>query len=78
MGDFCVNIQGVPDDLLEFLGYRVISEDKEFRLFEDLNGDPHIVQKENPILRVDDYNDANHLANRAEKAVIFNAPPKSK
>ena len=77
MGDFIVSIAGVPDSILEFLGYKMVFEAKEFRLYEDIFGEPHIVQRKNPLLRVNDLNDAEQLAQYAKKPIVFSAPPKN-
>ena len=43
-----VRIDGIPEGYLEFLGYQRISEDVEFCLYRDIQGDEQIVQKSCP------------------------------
>jgi hypothetical protein len=61
MKKFYVSIQGITDEQLLFLGYRLVKEDPKFKLFEDYKGDEYIVEKSNPWMYVDDMNDAIYL-----------------
>lgn len=61
MGRFYCSIKDVPDDDLAFLGYTLIRELGEFRLYQDYTGEEYIVDKANPFLSVEDVNDAIYL-----------------
>jgi hypothetical protein len=60
MKRFYVNIAGVPQAFLDFMGYFVLFEDDEFKILLH-KGDLHLVDKNNPYLYVDDKNDADLL-----------------
>jgi len=60
MERFYVDITGVSQDRLDFLGYFVIYEDDEFKILSN-KGDLYIIDKARPRLFVDDVNDANLL-----------------
>lgn len=73
-----VNIQGVDDQFLEFLGYNLVHEDHEFKLYVDYHGEDHLVLKVKPRLLVEDLNDAALLADKAtgpQSPQIIAAPP---
>jgi hypothetical protein len=57
MAKFYVDITGVSQDYLDFLGYFVVYEDEEFKWL-DHKGDVQIIDKARPRLFVDDMNDA--------------------
>jgi len=57
MARFYVNITGVSQDYLSFLGYFVVAENEEFKIL-DHKGDIHLIDKNNSYLYVDDMNDA--------------------
>jgi len=74
---FYVPIGGIPDATLAFLGYQLISEDTEFRMYRDYTGCEYVVQKANPYLMVHDVNDAQALhaaANNGNGFVIGVTP----
>lgn len=60
MNRFYVNIAGVSQAFLDFLGYFVLFEDEDFKLLLH-KGDLHLIDKYNPHLYVDDKNDADLL-----------------
>lgn len=54
-----VSICHLTDAELEFLGYSVVRESDEFKIYRDYTGDEHIVQKNGKkFLYVEDLNDA--------------------
>jgi len=57
---YYVSIAGVPDQFLEFLGYILIEETDEFKVYLH-KGEPVVVEKASPNLYVDDLNDARIL-----------------
>lgn len=65
MPRFYVNIEGIPEDFLEFLGYDLIKENDEFKLYNHIpTGEECIVKKDNPYLLVEDSNDASLIWDR--------------
>lgn len=74
---FYVRIDGISDEELAFLGYTVIVDDQQFKLYRDYRGDEYIVDQSNPYILVDDANDAMILSARAQHPVIIPAPPKT-
>jgi hypothetical protein len=60
MKRFYVNIVGVPQSFLDFLGYLVLFEDDDFKLLFHKD-DLHFIDKNTPYLYVDDKNDADLL-----------------
>lgn len=74
MGRFFVRVLGVSDDVLGFLGFRLVDEDGEFKVYEDLSGKDHIVEKTNPFIYVTDFNDAQHLSRHADNPTIVISP----
>lgn len=75
-----VDITGIPDEYLEFLGYVLVTEDADFKLYRDYSGADHIVRKSQPLLLVDDPNDV-AILNRYRKGGgqgVFRAPPPTK
>ncbi len=65
MPSFYVSIDGIEDSELEFLGYTLVTESEKLRLYRDIYGDEHTVQKERPRLHVEDLNDAQILAGKS-------------
>ncbi len=61
MSRFFVDISGIDDDRLGFLGYTKIAEDSNFKIYRHYGGDIHIVDKLRPKLFVDDLNDAAYI-----------------
>jgi hypothetical protein len=57
---YYVSIADVPDKFLEFLGYLLVAETEEFKVYLR-HGDLMPVKKGNPYLYVDDLNDARIL-----------------
>lgn len=71
MARYYVDVTGIPDELLEFLGYILVHENEEFQL-RHYKGDPVIIQKSGKrYVYVDDINDAAILKRRPKVA----APP---
>ena len=52
-----VSLDGVTEDQLAFLGYILLDENKEFKIYYHL-GEELIVDKSDPFIYVDDLNDA--------------------
>ncbi|MEJ1937751.1 hypothetical protein WDZ92_46760, partial [Nostoc sp. NIES-2111] len=73
MGGYYVSIRNVTERDLEFLGYRKIKENDEFILYEDLEGEEHVVCRAEPFMFVKDVNDV--LALRSN--TIITAPDRS-
>ena len=48
MARYYVNISGVPQALLDFLGYFVLAEDEDFKVLEH-KGDSHLIDKKSHI-----------------------------
>lgn len=68
MARWYVSIDGISDDTLAFLGYTLIGQDDDFKLYSHYAGDRHLVAKNgSKFLYVDDLNDA--LALNAERVV---------
>jgi hypothetical protein len=59
-----VRLEGVSEDQLEFLGYILMDENTETKVYYHL-GDYIIVDKSDPFLFVHDYNDAALLGSEA-------------
>jgi hypothetical protein len=67
-----VNIEGIPTNLLELLGYLLVKEDAEFMYFSH-KGDEYVIDKAGrQLLYVEDDNDAAILRNGSHYPV----PPK--
>ena len=63
MGHY-VNVDGIPIEFLEFLGYTVYAENDDFYLLR-CKGDDYILPKNSPrFLFIEDGNDAAILRNR--------------
>jgi hypothetical protein len=58
MDRYCVNIDGISDEILAFFGYRLVDENEEFKFYQDKYAEDHIVEKAHPLLYVEDINDA--------------------
>lgn len=59
MQTWYVDIDGIDDGRLAFLGYRCVGDNNEFKIYRhDLSGDEQIVEKAQPRLHVHDINDA--------------------
>jgi hypothetical protein len=61
MRRYYVDISGVSQEFLDFLGYVVVYEEEEFKMISH-KGATHIVDKQRPRLYVDDANDASLLS----------------
>lgn len=72
-----VNIEGIGDSYLGFLGFTLVSEDDEFKFYRGYNGSEHVVRKAQPRLYVDDVNDVAILngARMGQVPEVFRAPP---
>ena len=56
---YYVNIEHLSDDQLAVLGYTLIAEIHDFKLYRHYSGDEHVVDNAGPrFLYVDDLNDA--------------------
>jgi hypothetical protein len=51
-----VSVSGVSDETLEFVGYVLVSEDADTKIYSHF-GEEVIVDKEDPFIYVDDIND---------------------
>ncbi len=59
MAQWYVSIEHLTDEQLEFLGYPVVRENEEFKVYRDYTGEEQIVYKAGPrFLFVEDINDA--------------------
>jgi hypothetical protein len=72
MGRFYVNITGVSQSFLDFLGYFVIVEDEKFKVLSHKN-DIHFIDKHMPL---DDQNDAELLKGAFRGREKIPLPPK--
>lgn len=75
MSRYYVNITGIPQSFLDFLGYHVLIEDENFKILYN-KGDKYFVHKTGPSwIFVDDVNDAQLLRSfgGAEKLSIDDA-----
>ena len=70
MSRFYVSLDDISDDKLSFLGYSLIREDGEFKLYQDYKGDEYLIRKEDPFIYVDDVNDALYL----NASIVANFP----
>ena len=57
MPRYYVDITGISQDFLDFLGYVVVYEEEEFKVLSH-KGEIHAIDKAKPRLYVDDVNDA--------------------
>lgn len=73
---FYVRLNGVSDGDLEFLGYVLAGEDTQFKVYIDRQGEQHIVDKANPVLYVEDINDASTIQRRSSNPEAFVPPPR--
>jgi hypothetical protein len=69
MGRFYVDITGIPQNYLDFLGYTLFAEDESFKILRN-KSDMHLVDKEKPYLFVDDMNDAEIMRSFGGRAKI--------
>jgi hypothetical protein len=76
MGRYYVNIAGVPQGVLDFLGYFVIYEDEYFKILLH-KSDVYLVDKNKPYLYVDDQNDAGLLKGPFMEREKIPLPPKA-
>jgi len=76
VSSYYVSIDGISDSDLEFLGYFVVAESAKIKLYRDIYGDEHAVQRQKPRLYVEDVNDAQILTNKSTSQVLMTAPPK--
>ncbi|MEQ8829546.1 MAG: hypothetical protein RLW87_07035 [Alphaproteobacteria bacterium] len=56
------------------MGYTLVGQNDEFKMYQDYRGEVHIVDKESPMLKVDDVNDAQALAQRSSCPSVVNMP----
>jgi len=73
---FYVRIDGVPDEMLGFLGYVLVAENPGHKLYRDYHGDEYVVDNIAPYLMVEDLNDAQILAQHSRRREIIEAPPR--
>jgi hypothetical protein len=73
MTQYCVDISGIGDDILDFLGYHLADETDQFKVYRDKYAEDHIVFKARPLLYVEDANDA--LVLRSKR--VINLPPEA-
>jgi hypothetical protein len=59
---FAVEISGIPDGLLEFVGYVLVEENEEFKVYRDKYMEDHIVRKSDSLLYVDELDEAQALS----------------
>lgn len=71
---YYVGISGITDADLGFMGYTLVGQNDEFKMYQDYRGEVHIVDKESPMLKVDDVNDAQALAQRSSCPSVVNMP----
>lgn len=71
---YYVSIAGVADEFLEFLGYMLVEENEEFKVYLR-HGELMPVKKANPFLYVDDLNDARILKGRNLMAIPGETEP---
>lgn len=64
MAAYYVDIQGVYDEVLEFVGYILVAEDDEFQLFVHKGREFLLPKNGTRFLYVDDLNDADVLRSR--------------
>ena len=70
-----VSIDGISDEYLAFLGYDLVIEDEEFKMYKDKAGDEHIVRKDaKPYLYMDDINDAMIVAEHSKRKITIQPP----
>ncbi len=69
MDGWYVSIDGVSDDTLKFLGYNLVKENDDYKIYNHVyTGDDQIVDKRGtPYLYVDDINDS--IAIRASRVI---------
>jgi hypothetical protein len=60
-----VSIEGVSEDVLNFLGIVKISETDDFDIYEDFEGRVSMADKANPYVWVDDINDAIQMGSKS-------------
>lgn len=68
---YFVRIRGVPDEFLSILGYEMVKETDEFKVYLH-KGELAVVKKADPFLYVDDLNDARIL--KSQDLMVI--PPK--
>ena len=62
---FYVCIDHLQDNELSFLGYTLVAEDDQFKMYRHYTGDEHIVDKQGKkFLMVEDMNDAEIMRSR--------------
>lgn len=75
MRRYYVDITGISQEFLDFLGYVVVYEEEEFKVLSN-KGTIHVVDKARPRLYVDDENDAGLLAGPFAYRAKMPFPPK--
>jgi hypothetical protein len=71
-----VNISDISDEYLEIIGYYVVWEDDEFKIYRDYYGCEQIVRKSKPLLAVHDANDRDAILRRSSVKDVISGPPK--
>lgn len=70
-----VSIDGIPEPMLNLLGYFKITEDDKYMLVKSYDGDENVVVKSDGCrLWVDDINDAMELSRQSETPNIIRLP----
>ena len=64
MSSCYVRLDNIPEEKLEFLGYILVEETSEFKIYYHL-GDYILVDKNDPFMFVHDHNDATLLGSEA-------------
>ena len=64
MSSCYVRLDDIPDEKLEFLGYILVDEDDEYKVYYHL-GEYIIVDKADPFMFIHDHNDAAALGSEA-------------
>ena len=72
---FYVRIDGVSDEDLGFLGFTLVGESDQFKLYRDYYGEEFIVDRTAPYMFVDDVNDYEILRARSNRKGIVQPPP---
>jgi hypothetical protein len=75
MRRFYVDIAGVSQEFLDFLGYVLVYEEDEFKMLSH-KGALHLIDKATPRLYVDDKNDADLLGGSFANRKKMPFPPK--
>ena len=71
---FYVRIDGVSDDDLAFLGFTLLADSPDFKLYRNYYGEEFVVEKASPFLYVDDVNDFEILRSKSANPEIVQPP----